>query len=238
MIIAMAVGAFVKGVTGSGLPQLAIPVIATFVGVEHAIVVMSIPGVVTNTWLLVAHRRHRSETRDLPVLLITGSLGAVAGTYLLRSLDEHVLSVVLATMVFTYIGLVIFHPTFQLPPRVTRRTSPAVGTVAGVLQGATGMSGPLVITYLHSYRLPKEAYVFSITTMFQVFAVVQTITLAVVGLYTTDRLTQSLLSLAPIMIMLPLGARVAKRLPHQMFDIAVLAVMALSAVKLVYDTLA
>ena len=238
VIAAIALGSFMKGVTGSGLPQLAIPAMATFVGVERAVVIMSIPGVVTNTWLLVAHWRHRGETRDLPVLLITGSVGAIAGTWLLQSLDERVLSLVLAGLVVSYITLWLVHPEFKLSESVTRYASPLAGVAAGGLQGATGISGPLVTTYLHSYRLSKEAYVFAITTIFQVFAVVQTITLVAVGLYTTERLTLSLLSLLPIMIMLPLGTYVAKRIQTRSFDVWVIAVMALSAVKLFYDALA
>lgn len=235
VIVAMAVGAFAKGVTGSGLPLFAIPVMATFVGVEAAVVIMAIPGIVTNTWLLVAHRHHRRHSRDLPVLLLTGAAGAVAGTWLLTSLDEQILSGVLAAMICLYVALFFLRPDMKLEPHVTRYTSPFVGTFAGMLQGATGISGPVVTTYLHSFRMPKEAFVFSVTTLFQVFAVVQTFTLAGLGLFTEERLSRSLLALIPIMIMLPLGTVVAKRLPHRFFDLAVLSVMVMSAVKLLYD---
>jgi len=237
VLAAMAVGAFVKGVTGSGLPQLAIPAIASFAGVEPAVVIMSIPGVVTNTWLLRTFWDHRGETRDLPVLLVMGSVGAVAGTWLLRSLNEDVLSVALGVIVVIYISVFFAHPTLRLGPRVTRKLSPGVGTAAGLLQGATGISGPLVTTYLHSFRLSKQAYIFSITTIFQVFAVVQTAMLVALGMFDRERLALSLISLIPIMILMPLGTRAAKRLPHRAFDLAVLAVMGLSAVRLLYDGL-
>lgn len=51
---------------------------ATFVGVEEDEVIMAFPGVVTNSWLMCHHRRLAGETRDLPALLVTGSVG-VAG---------------------------------------------------------------------------------------------------------------------------------------------------------------
>ncbi|MPZ69684.1 MAG: TSUP family transporter [Actinobacteria bacterium] len=238
VILAMAVGAFAKGVTGSGLPMFAIPVMATFIGVEPAIVIMAIPGIVTNTWLLIVNRGSRHHTRDLPVLLITGSVGGVAGTWLLTSLNEQILSGVLASMVFFYVALFFLKPDLKLEPQVTRYTSPFVGTFAGALQGATGISGPVVTTYLHSFRMPKEAYVFAVTTMFQVFAVVQTVTLVGVGLFNGERLVRGLLSLIPIMIMLPLGSAAAKRMPHRYFDKAVLGVMVVTAGKLLYDAIA
>jgi uncharacterized membrane protein YfcA len=237
VVIAMAIGAFVKGVTGSGLPQLAIPAIATFAGVEEAVVVMAIPGVVTNSWLLASKWESRRETRDLPVLLVTGSIGAVAGTWLLESMNERVLAITLASMVLVYVLLFFLHPDFRLSAKATTIASPVVGSVAGVLQGATGISGPVVTTYLHAYRMNKDAYVFAVTTLFQVFAFVQLIVLLGLGLFTAERAVKGTLALIPVMIMLRLGAGFAKRLPRHLFDYAVLGVMILSASKLTYDAL-
>jgi uncharacterized membrane protein YfcA len=238
ILIAMAVGSFIKGVTGSGLPEIAIPVMATFIGVEPAVVIMAIPGVVTNTWLLLTHRHHRGDTRDLPVLLATGIAGAVLGTWLLKSLDNQVLSLVLAGVIILYVIVFLTHPHLSMPARVTRITSPGVGVVAGTLQGATGISGPVLITYLHSFRLTKEAYVFSLTLLFQVYAFVQTFTLASVGLFTQTRLFYSLLALIPIMIMLRLGGAIATRLSPRAFEQVILVLMIGTAVKLVYDGVA
>ncbi|MGH2697580.1 MAG: TSUP family transporter, partial [Actinomycetota bacterium] len=102
IIAGMALGAFVKGATGQGLPQVAIPVMATFLGVEAAVVIMAIPGIVTNSWLIWKHRRHYSRTRDLPVLLAAGVAGSVAGTILLDNLNESVLSLTLAGVIILY----------------------------------------------------------------------------------------------------------------------------------------
>ena len=232
---AMAVGGFVKGATGAGLPQVAIPVMASFLGVETAVVIMAIPGIITNTWLLWNFRSHFKQTRDLPALLATGIVGAILGTSLLHSLDEKALSFFVAGMIGLYTILFFAHPDLRLSARVTRYTSPPVGFTSGLLQGATGMSGPVIATYLHAYRLQKEVFVVSITTVFQVYAVAQAATLLGVGLYNTERAVLSVLSLIPIMIMLPLGARVAKQLSRRTFDLIVLVLLLASATKLVIE---
>jgi uncharacterized membrane protein YfcA len=237
IVAAMGVGSFVKGATGQGLPPIAIPVMATFIGVEAAVVIMAIPGIVTNTWLIWTHRGNFRSTRDLGMLLATGTVGAVVGTFLLQRLDEDLLSLTLAAMIAVYALVYLVHPDLRLPARVTRFTSPPVGLTAGLLQGATGISGPLLSTYLHGYRLEKEAYVLMITTVFQVYALVQAVTLAAVGLYTGNRLALSLLALLPIMAILPLGARLTGRLSRRTFDYLVLALLVASALKLVYDGL-
>jgi uncharacterized membrane protein YfcA len=237
MVVAISLGGLVKGVTGQGLPQIAIPVMATFLGVEAAVVIMTIPGIVTNSWLMWKHRHHFSGTRDLPVLLVTGTAGVVAGTILLDSLNDDVLSLTLASVIVGYAVIFFTHPSLRLEPEVTRYTSAPLGVASGVLQGATGGSGPLLATYLHGYRLDKQVYVISITTIFQVFAVVQSVTLVGVGLYTTELFFLSLLSLIPIMAMLGVGVRLTDRISRRTFDLIVLAVLLATAVKLILDGL-
>ena len=63
LVVALAVvlGSLVKGVTGLGLPLTAVPVIAFFVGVEDAVVIMAAPTAVSNAMLV---REHRHELRS------------------------------------------------------------------------------------------------------------------------------------------------------------------------------
>jgi uncharacterized protein len=234
---AIALGSFVKGVTGSGLPQIAIPVIAIFLGVERAVVIMALPGIFTNTWMMWQHRAAATETRDLPVLLITGTVGAVIGTMGLSLLDPAVLSLVLASMGGLYVALFLSRFEVRLPPHVTRIVSPPLGLVAGVLQGSTGVSGPILTTYLHAYRLARAPFIFSLVTLFNIFAVAQVATLFQVGLYSPSRLIESFLALVPMLIFLPLGSRYSARLSQRRFDLYLVLLISGSVLLLAYDGL-
>lgn len=234
IVAALALGSFVKGVTGTGLPQVAVPVMAAFLGVERAVIIMSIPGVVSNVWLVVAHRAARRATRDLPTLLATGVLGAVIGTVLLTTVDGRFLSLVLAAIILVYVALRVFSPDLELSGSVTRWTSPPVGFAAGALQGATGVSGPLLSTYLHAFALTPPAYVLSLSVLFLVFSVTQVATLAGVGAYTADLLAESLLALVPVALFLPLGSHVARRLSARAFSSVVLVGLVAAATVLVW----
>ena len=134
-----------------------------------------------------------------------------------------------------YVVLSLTRPGFHLPPRVTRIASPPVGVAAGGLQGATGISGPLLSTYLHGFGLRPRAYVFALATLFFGFALVQTIALFGVGLYTESRLLESLLALVPIAVALPLGSWAARRVSVTTFNRVVLALLLASAVALVHE---
>lgn len=238
IVVAIAVGAFIKGATGGGLPQIAIPAMAPFIGVEHAVVIMAIPGIVSNTWLAFHHREEYPRTRDLPSLVGLSVVGAVVGTVALKSLDGRVLSAALVVVIVAYVVVVLVHPGFHLPAGLTRVTSPPVGLVGGVLQGSTGISGPLLTTYLHGFQLPPKAFVFSLAVLFGVGAVVQAITLALVGLYTGGRLVESLLILLPIAACQPIGSWAANRLSRTTFQRVTLVLVAASAVSLAHNVIA
>ncbi|CAA9327891.1 MAG: hypothetical protein AVDCRST_MAG34-78 [uncultured Nocardioidaceae bacterium] len=235
IVAAIAVGAFVKGVTGTGLPQIAIPIMAAILGVERAVVIMAIPGIASNAWLVWANRDAAAATRDLRVLTATGIVGAVAGTIVLTAVNGRLLSVALALVILGYVLVVVRRPHLSLPPRLTRWTSPPVGMMAGGLHGATGVSGPLLTTYLHGFALAPPAYVFSVSVLLLVFATVQVVTIAGLGLYTADRLLDSLLALVPIAVVLPLGHRLSRRLPTDVFRRTVLIGLVVTAVVLVVN---
>lgn len=237
ILAAVVVGSLVKGVTGTGLPTIAIPVMAGFLGVEEAVVIMAIPTVVTNAWMLWEHRSYADRARDLPTLLVAGTLGVLAGVWTLSALNERVLNLTLASLIIAYLLLFVSRPALQLAPALTRRLSPPVGLAAGALQGATGISAPILATYLHAYRLEQRAYLFSVTALVQVFALVQVAGLLLAGLYTRHRVLASLLALVPIVLVLPIGIRLSYALDRRRFEWAVLALLAVMAVKLLVEGL-
>jgi hypothetical protein len=238
ILAAVAVGAMVKGVTGSGLPTIAIPVMAGFLGVERAVVVMAIPTVVTNSVLLWEHRHHASGARDLPVMLGAGALGVGTGVWALRELDPRVLALAVAAVILIYVTVSLARPRFRLAPSVTRYLSGPMGFGGGVLQGATGMAGPIVATYVHGFRLEPPSYVFSVSAQFQLFALVQVAAFVALGMYTPAHLLESLLALAPALLVLPVGIRLGRRLDRRRFDLCVLGVLTMMGAKLAYDALA
>lgn len=237
VLLAVLVGALAKGVTGSGLPTVAIPVLAPIIGVEAAVVVMALPTVVTNTQLLWTHRSSAPQSRHLGALLWGGGLGAILGAWVLTSVSERVLSLGLAGIIALYLVLALTRPGFTLEPDTTRRLAPPVGVVAGVLQGSTGIAGPAVATFAHALRLPPPAYVFSVAAQFQVFALVSIVAFGLLGLYSVDRLVWSAVAVVPAMLALPLGVRVGARLDARRFGQVILVLLAVMGAKLLFDGL-
>jgi hypothetical protein len=108
------------------------PVMATFVGVEEAEVIMAFPGVVTNSWLIGTTAAQPGETRDLPGARYRERWGG-RGAWLLN-LDTSLLSSILAANIVLYVLTYFLKPGLSLP-RVSRFTAALVGAAAGAFQG-------------------------------------------------------------------------------------------------------
>lgn len=234
-LLAVAIGGFVKGVTGSGLPLIGIPVMASFLGVEHAVVVMLLPSTLANAWMIWANRREAPSARRFLPLFTLGTVGTVVGTWILVSFDDRWLSLSLAAVIGVYAILFLTRPSLEFTQSFTDRVNAPVGLASGLLQGSTGVSGPLLATYLHGARLPRETYLFSITSLYGTFGMIQIVAFIGLGSFTTARIGQSLATLLPLALTLPLGLRVSARISRRTFELSVLTVLLAVAVKLVWN---
>ncbi len=232
-VAAVCLGAFVKSVTGLGLPIVAIPVMALFIPLEDAVVIMAIPAVASNVTLAWSTRRAWHGTVDVPVLAVTGALSALVGGALLVVLPEQVLLAALAATVFAYVALTLAHPHFTVSAGSRRWLSPTVGTAAGLLQGATGISGPVYGTYVHALRVEQDAYVLSVTALFAIAGIGQLVVLVASGLFTWTLFAASMLALVPALGFIPLGGRLRSSMSTDRFQGLVLVILTGAAAAIV-----
>lgn len=237
MAVALGVGGLVKGATGMGLPAVAIPILAIWLGVPHAVALMSLPIVLTNAWQVWRYRAGLAAVDFIPGLIGGGIVGIAIGTWLITSVPERGLSLGLAALVFAYVALRVASPDLTLSRPMGRRLAPAAGLGAGILQGATGIGSPIGATFVHAMRLGREAYVFAVSAMFLLFTIVQISALAFTGVLTTTVAMQGALAILPALAAMPLGNWLGERFSHKAFDRAVLVLLAIVAVQLVLKSL-
>lgn len=235
IFVALAIGSIGKAVTGFGLPLVAIPVAAVFIGVETAVVVLVIPSTLTNIWLMWEHRARAAAIDSLWLTLLAGPVGIVIGTWLLSELDDKVLSLVMAGWIAVYLLNLLYKGGVRVPYHLARYLSPPVTFVAGVCQGATGVAGPIIVTYLHGLRLPAGTLVFMIALIFLTFGPTQIVAMIGFGLFTEERLWLSLLALIPVVLTMPLGLRLARVINRRVFDASIIVMLVLTGLKLAWD---
>ncbi|MBX3314536.1 MAG: sulfite exporter TauE/SafE family protein [Actinobacteria bacterium] len=238
VVAASFAGALVKAVTGLGYPVIAVPLIALVLGVEDAVVLVALPNLAANVYLNVESRDARHETRDLDLLVGFGIVGAIVGTIALTALPDEPLLLALAAMVGIFVVVFLAHPELSIDPRTARRGAPVVGALQGVAQGAVGVSGPIVATWVHGYRLSPRAYVNQVTFIFGITGFAQVVVLLVQGQFTAHRMLGAAVAGVAVAIATPLGLALRRRLESDLFQRVVLAVLLVSAGALVVQALA
>jgi uncharacterized membrane protein YfcA len=225
IFVAIAVGSFGKALTGFGLPLIAIPVMASVIGVETAVVTMVLPSTVSNIWLVWTHRRQAKAIQGLWPTLVAGACGIFAGTWILSALDERALSLILAGWIAVYLLSLLVRGGVHIPMAKGKYLSPPVVLVAGGVQGATGIAGPIVAPFFHAFRLEPPAYVFVISVVFLVFGFSQFAAMSTLGLFTMDRIIGGLIALVPVVIATPLGIRLSRTISRRAFDICIILIL-------------
>jgi uncharacterized protein len=231
---ALAIGAFAKGMTGLGLPPVSIAILAVFFGVEHAIVVTTIPVAVSNLQIVWMWRARIREVPQVWAPLIAAACGVGLGTWVLVSLDERMLTIVLTAWIAFYLLTVIFKLKIEPEGRMANILSPLIAAGAGICQGATGMSGPFIATWAHAWGFVKETYVFATALLFMSISVTHVFGVGIAGLYDQERIVQGLLAIIPVMIFIPLGMRLTEKVSARVFNMVIISIIAAMEVKLVW----
>jgi uncharacterized membrane protein YfcA len=109
--------------------------------------------------------------------------------------------------------------------------------VAGGVQGATGIAGPIVAPYFHALRLGPTTYVFVISVVFMSFGVAQISAMGAFGLFTMERLIGGLIALLPVVIATPFGIRFSRRISRRVFDGCIIAILIVMGARLLWNGL-
>lgn len=234
---ALGAGGFAKGVTGMGLPLVALPALTPFVGLHHAICIMLIPSIATNSWQMWCHRK---DLRDggmafLPLLVAASLVGTLGGTAVLAIANERALVLAVAATIFLYLLLRLARPTFLVTARAAVRAAVPVGIMGGLFQGATGISGPVFATFLHAMGLGHGRFVSALSAVFLTTTISQSVGLTYSGILEWRWLLEGLFALLPLFIFVPLGQRFGRYISPRAFNRLIMSVLGLMGVLLVLD---
>lgn len=227
----------VKGAIGSGVPVIVIPVLTMLYDVKLAIAVLVAPNLFSNALQVWQFRRHLLPLRFLAAFSIAGGLGIVLGTWGLVVLSPTLLSLGVAGAILLYLAIKLTRRKMVLPLSLAKRIVLPVGLLAGVLQGAAGMSAPASVTFLNAMRLERQVFIGSISVFFVAITCVQIPALLSAGILTLERGLYSLVALLVILAAMPLGAQLGKRLPHHWFDNLIMLLLAGIALKIIADAM-
>jgi len=237
IFVGLLIGSIIKGATGAGLPIVAIPTIAAVYDVRVAVVLLVVPNLITNSWQIYKYKSYNLDNYFARNFAIAGFIGAGIGTLLLAYLPLGVLNILIAVIVFSYVVRRLLRPEFQLAMKTMQRWVFVMGTSAGVLQGAIGLSAPITITFLHAGKLPRNTFVFVASLFFAVMCLIQLPLQLALGLMTWKLAVLSTLVLIPIIIGLPVGEHIGRKISSVVFDRLILLLLTVLATKMLVEAM-
>jgi len=236
-LFALFIGTFlaaglVKGVTGMGLPPVAMGLLGAVMAPATAAAMLVIPSLVTNVWQLVAGPALAPLLRRLWPMMTGIVLGTVAGAALLARVDPLLSGLALGIALVVYAGYALVSPALQVPPRVEPWLSPLVGLVTGLVTGATGVFAIPAVPYLQALRLDKEELIQALGLSFTVSTLSLAAGLALHDAFRIGQLGLSMLAVVPALAGMWLGQRIRTRISPRVFRMCFLAFLLLLGLEL------
>jgi len=211
------VAGLVKGVTGMGLPTVAMGVLGTLMPPAGAAALLLVPSFVTNVWQLLAGPSFATLARRLWPMLA----GIVAGTLLGASLmtGSHaglaVAGLGAALALYAVLGLLAL--PLRVPALMEKRLSPWIGVATGLVTGGTGVFVVPAVPYLQALALERDALVQALGLSFTVSTIALAFGLAHGGALHAGALGASLLAVVPALLGMWAGQRLRSRIAPATF---------------------
>lgn len=208
---------FVKGVTGMGLPTIAMGLLGTAMPPAAAAAMLVIPSFVTNVWQLLAGPATARLTQRLWPMVLGIVLGTVGGSALLVWSDPLWSRLALGIALIVYAAHALVSPALSVPPRIESWLSPIVGLVTGAVTGATGVFVMPAVPYLQALRLDRDELVQALGLSFTVSTMALAVGLTVHDAFRPDQLGLSAAAVIPALAGMWLGQKVRARISPRRF---------------------
>lgn len=212
--LATAIAGLMRGYSGFGTAVILAPVYSLLWGPRAGVPVMLLMELLVSLQLLPGAIKDAEKRVVLPL----GGAAAVAtpfGAWILLTADGEALRRFIGGFVLVF-GLLLmsgwrYHGSRPLPLNI------AVGTMAGLLKGSTGMSGPPVILYLLAGLEEAKRHRANLILFFGTIAVVSVIPPVLGGLVDLPVWVRLSVLLPVMAISVPIGARLFRVVPDRLY---------------------
>lgn len=215
VLLVVGAGAFIRAAVGFGDALLAMPLLALMIGLQLATPLVGIVSLLATTILLATSWRSVNLAASWR-LIAASALGAPVGLWVLVTVDEWVMHVVLGGVLIGYGAYNLLRP--GLPPLHDERWAFPFGFVAGILGSAYNTSGPPVIIYGAMRRWSPDVFRATLQGFFLVNGAMIAAGHAMAGLWTAQVLWLTLLTLPGLMVGMAAGIVVQRRISPAAFS--------------------
>ncbi|TIQ17674.1 MAG: sulfite exporter TauE/SafE family protein [Mesorhizobium sp.] len=207
----------VKGVTGMGLPTLAMGLLGTIMPPVAAASLLIVPSFATNVWQLFAGPSFASILRRLWLMMIGILIGTAAGSWLLASDNVKWTTAGLGAALIAYGAYTLLARQLTVPVPAEGWSSPAVGFITGIVTGGTGVFVVPAVPYIQALGLGKDDLIQALGLSFTVSTIALAVGLASHGAFQLEHIAMSSLAVAPALLGMWLGQVLRQRINPKTF---------------------
>ncbi|QIX97770.1 sulfite exporter TauE/SafE family protein [Cedecea sp. FDAARGOS_727] len=202
----------VKGVTGMGLPTVAMGILGSLISPLAAAGMLLLPSFLTNLFQLYEGGNLPALLKRLWPMMLTIVLGTLASSSLLASGSSHATTIALGTALIIYALWTLFASPLHIPPRHEPWLSPLIGLLTGLLTGGTGVFVIPAVPYIQSLGLQRDELVQALGLSFTFSTLALAAGLWWHGALQDIALGTSLMAVLAALIGLFAGQRIRKRI--------------------------
>ncbi|KWF72051.1 TSUP family transporter [Burkholderia cenocepacia] len=150
IVVALLLGGMVKGITGIGVPLVAMPILSQFLPIQYAVLLLSMPIILGNIPQALEGGEMLATLRQIAAPIAGTVVGNVVGVAILLSLNPHHAQAASGALLILAATLMLAAPKLNLPPAWRKPVGFALGFGAALMESIASVPGPLLATYLIS----------------------------------------------------------------------------------------
>ncbi|WP_323776185.1 sulfite exporter TauE/SafE family protein [Leisingera sp.] len=223
----------VKGLIGFAMPMIFISGLSVFLQPDLALAGLILPTLVANGMqaLRQGPRAAIGSIRKFRVFLLTGLLCMLLSAQSVRLLPQQALLLAIGVPVTGFALLQLMGKTFSIR-KPTRRSEAAVGGVAGLIGGVSGIWGPPTVAYLTALGTEKTEQIRVQGVIYGLGAVALLAAHIGSGVMRADTAPFSLALIVPAVAGMWVGGQLHDRIDQVLFRRATLVVLLIAGVNL------
>jgi uncharacterized membrane protein YfcA len=211
------IAGIVKGVTGMGLPTVAMGVLGVLTSPLTAASLLIAPSSVTNIWQLFAGPAFLRLLRRFWLMMAAIFLGTMLGSAWLTSGDTSLTTRGLGVVLVLYVTYALFACELRVPKAMEPWLSPIIGAVTGLVTGSTGVFVIPAVPYLQALGLAKDDLVQALGLSFTISTIALASSLGLRGAFNTGDLALSCLAILPALAGMGVGQMLRRRIAPETF---------------------
>jgi uncharacterized membrane protein YfcA len=158
LAVSLVIAGLVKGVIGVGMPIVAFPLLSMLVDVQTAVMLLSVPLVLSNIPQALEGGLVTQTLWSLAPVLVGMTPGAWIGVAVLLNVDPAVAKIIAGAIVILVAVLNLIAPKLKIKQRMVGPVGLLAGLCGGLLGGIAALSGPLVFIFLLAKGLSGRAF--------------------------------------------------------------------------------